>query len=313
VAEGRHKLRISTDMSADNERNLIISVAAGKGGTGKTLIATSLAVALNEVRPDNVQVIDCDVEEPNADILLHPQITQREPVHILVPEVDAEKCTNCGECAHACEFAAIAAIGKAVVTFHDLCAGCGVCSYVCPTGAIQEVELRIGELASGHTESGIDFHEGRLDVGHQRAGPVTTAVKEKIRDGLIVIVDVPPGTACPMQEAVDDTDYCILVTEPTPFGLSNLEDAVETCRRLAVPCGVVINRDRGQYEPTDKYVADEGLDLLLRVPEEREIAEAYSRGETLADAFPDWRDELVEMYEQISQQAAMQPSSVSQE
>ncbi len=297
-------------MSAQIQDNPVISVAAGKGGTGKTLIATSLAVALNEVRPGGVQVIDCDVEEPNADILLHPQITERVPVHILVPEVDAEKCNNCRECAHSCEFAAIAAIGKVVVTFHDLCAGCGVCSYVCPTGAIAEVEQRIGEVTSGCTESGIDFHAGRLDVGHQRAGPVTTAVKKKIRDDLIAIVDAPPGTACPMQEAVDDSDYCILVTEPTPFGLSNLEDAVGTSRRLGVPCGVVINRDRQQYDAMDTYIEEEGLELLLRVPEEREIAEAYSRGVTLAEAFTHWRDDLVALYENISEQVASQPSSI---
>jgi len=298
-------------MSEKVDHNLVIAVAAGKGGTGKTLIATSLAVALNETQPDTVQLIDCDVEEPNADILLQPTITEREPVNILVPEVDADKCNNCGECAHACEFSAIAAIGKTVVTFHDLCAGCGVCAYVCPTGAIEEVEMRVGEVTSGHTGSGIDFHQGRLDVGHQRAGPVTAAVKQHIQDEHISILDAPPGTACPMQEAVDDSDFCILVTEPTPFGLANLREAVGTSRRLSVPCGVIINRDRQTWDRIDRYAAEEDLEILLRVPEERAIAEAYSRGETLADARPEWRDDLVAMYDRIVELVAMQPSSIS--
>ena len=298
-------------MSEKAQHNLTISVAAGKGGTGKTLIATSLAVALNEVRPDTVQVIDCDVEEPNADILLHPTITEREPVHILVPKVDADKCDNCGECAHACEFSAIAAIGKAVVTFHDLCAGCGVCAYVCPTGAIQEVQLRIGDMTSGHTETGIGFHQGRLDVGHQRSGPITSVLKREVRDEYISILDAPPGTACPMQEAVDDSDFCILVTEPTPFGLANLREAADTSRRLGVPCGVIINRDRQTWDRIDRYAEEDELDILLRVPEERGIAEAYSRGETLADARPKWRDDLVAMYDRIVELVAVQPSSTS--
>jgi len=293
-------------MNESTDRNLVISVAAGKGGTGKTLIATSLAVALNEVEPGRVQLLDCDVEEPNADILLHPEIAERSVVHILVPEVDAEKCTHCARCAHACQFAAIAAIGEAVVTFHDLCAGCGLCAAVCPTGAIREVELRIGEVSSGGTDSGIEFHQGRLDVGHQRSGPITRDLKERVRDGCVSILDAPPGTACPMQEAVEDSDYCILVTEPTPFGLANLREAADTCRRLKVPCGIVVNRDRPGWDQTDRYAEQAGLEILLRVPEERTIAEAYSRGDTLADAFPEWRDELVGMYERIADLGAAQ-------
>ncbi|MFP4250597.1 MAG: 4Fe-4S binding protein, partial [Armatimonadota bacterium] len=246
------------------EPNLSISVAAGKGGTGKTLISCSLAQALAAENPGTVQVLDCDVEEPNCSILLHPEIDGREDVTILVPEVEMSKCIHCGKCAHVCEVGAIAAIGQAVLTFHDLCSGCGACAFVCPTGAISEVPLRIGELAHGVTGEDIDFYEGRLDVGHQRATPVTNATKAVNSPDRITIVDAPPGTACPMQEAVADTDYCILVTEPTPFGLANLREAVDTCRRMEVPCGVVINRDRDNDIEMDAYIDRENLDVLMR-------------------------------------------------
>ncbi len=292
-------------MTAASDRQLTIAVAAGKGGTGKTLISTSLAQAMVRAG-EAVQVLDCDVEEPNADILLHPRITGSEVVNILVPEVDMESCIHCGKCAKACEFAAIAVIGQAVVTFHDLCSGCGACAYVCPTGAINEVPLRIGQIVSGTAEGGIEFHQGRLDIGHQRAGPVTTELKRHISDEMITIIDAPPGTACPMQEAVDDSDYCILVTEPTPFGLANLREAVDTSLRLGVPCGVVVNRDRGGYEDMERYLADEELTVLMRVPERRAIAEAYSRGETLLGASDEWLGELQDMYGEVAEQVAQE-------
>lgn len=286
-------------MNAKTPDKLTIAVAAGKGGTGKTLIACSLAQALTR-GGHRVQVLDCDVEEPNADILLRPEIADRETVSILVPEVNLELCLHCRRCAHACEVAAIAAIGKAVITFHDLCSGCGACAFVCPTGAIGEAPLRIGEVAHGTTLDAISFHGGRLDVGHQRSGPVTAATKRAGGDAAITIIDAPPGTACPMQEAVDGSDFCVLVTEPTPFGLANLREAVATCRRMDVPCGVVINRDRDGYGDLYAWLTAEDLPVLLRVPERREIAEAYSRGETLLSASDEWLDELTDLYQQIA-------------
>ncbi|MEA3400873.1 MAG: ATP-binding protein [Armatimonadota bacterium] len=291
------------------DHNLTIAVAAGKGGTGKTLIACSLAQALSRQRPGAVQVLDCDVEEPNVDILLHPEIAGREVVNILVPEVHPERCVHCKKCAHVCEVGAIAAIGEAVVTFHDLCSGCGACAWVCPTGAIEEVPMRIGDVVRGRSPEGVEFHQGRLDVGHQRSGPVTRAVKRAISGEMITITDAPPGTACPMQEAVEDSDYCVLVTEPTPFGLANLREAVETCRRMEIPCGVIVNRDRDGYMQMDEYIAAEELTVLLRVPERRAIAEAYSRGETLIGATDEWRHELIDVYQTIVEQAAVQPAS----
>ena len=292
-------------MSQMKSESMQISIAAGKGGTGKTLVATSLALALNDVYPGRIQILDCDVEEPNAHLLLQPELGDKEPVYVLVPEVDLELCTRCGACAEACQFSAIAVIRQAVLTFPDLCAGCGACAYVCPTDAITEVQRQVGNTTTGTAADGeIGFVTGYLNVGDQRATPVTGAVKEKIDPNRIAILDAPPGTACPMQETVEGTDYCILVTEPTPFGLSNLKDAVETSRRVGVPCGVVINRDGAGGRGVDDYCVATGLPVLLRIPQKREIAEAYSRGETLAEARPQWRDDLVAMYEQIRDIAA---------
>lgn len=294
-------------MSTQSAHGINVSVAAGKGGTGKTLISCSLARAL-ALEGEAVQILDCDVEEPNANLLLHPEIEGTSEVTIPVPEVDLEKCIHCKQCAHVCEVSAIAAIGNAVLTFHDLCSGCGACAYVCPTGAIAEVPMRIGDVSWGRTPEGAEFWLGRLDVGHQRSGPVTREVKRAISEDAITIIDAPPGTACPMQEAVDDSDFCILVTEPTPFGLVNLREAVETCRRMEIPCGVVVNRDRGGYPEMDHYLDDEAIPVLLRVPERREIAEAYSRGETLIGADDEWRQELLNVYRQIVELAIAEPA-----
>ena len=296
-------------MQPDSTHQLSISVAAGKGGTGKTLVATSMALALDAEQPGTVQLLDCDVEEPNAHLLLQPAITAQEKVEVLVPEVDLDLCTRCGDCARACQFSAIAVIRRAVLTFHDLCAGCGACAWVCPTNAITEVKRHVGTVRDGTAAEGrISFADGYLNIGDQRAGPVTTVVKDRIDPQKISILDAPPGTACPMQDTVEGTDYCILVTEPTPFGLSNLKDAVLTCRRIGVPCGVVINRDGVGDDGVDKYCESDGIEILLRIPQDRRIAEAYSRGDTLTDAFAQWRQPLVDVVRHIEQLVAVTPA-----
>lgn len=287
--------------SADMRQQLpTISVAAGKGGTGKTLIATSLALALNDRHPGRVQIFDCDVEEPNAHLLLRPDIEQTETVSILVPYVDKQKCDRCGACAKACQYSAIAVIRDAILTFPELCSGCGVCAYVCPRRAIDEETREVGVVSSGRTSDGIEFHDGTVNVGVQRSGPVTRAVKRRIKPDMITVVDAPPGTACPMQETIEVSDFCILVTEPTPFGLSDLKAAVDTCNALAVPCGVIVNRDG----PTDPGIGDycrgQQIPLLLRIPQLREVAEAYSRGVTLTAAFPEWREAFLSTYDQMT-------------
>jgi len=282
--------------------NLTIAVAAGKGGTGKTLIATSLALALHGFRGRGVELLDCDVEEPNAHLLLHPRIVHRAEVTMRVPQVNRSVCTRCGVCAETCQFSAIAVIRDAVLTFPDLCAGCGACAYACPQDAIIEVERKVGVVEKGVAAPGVDFYAGRTEVGQQRSGFVTRAVKEEVHPDRTSILDAPPGTACPMQEAVEGSDFCVLVTEPTPFGLSDLKVAVETCRELEVPCGIVINRDGIGDHGVDEYSQAEGLPVLMRVPHDRGIAEAYSRGEALVQAQPEWAPRFRELQANIEAQ-----------
>ena len=272
-----------------------LAVAAGKGGTGKTLLSASLALVLQAAYPGRVQFLDCDVEEPNGHLLLHPELTAQEPVAVLVPQVELGRCTRCGECAAACQNSAIAVIRQAVLVLPELCSGCGACSYVCPAAAITEVPRVVGVVHSGRTAEGIEFHAGRLNVGEAKATPVSKAVKRLVRDDRMSILDAPPGTACPMQEAIADADYCLLVTEPTPFGLSDLRAAVATCRSVGVPCGVVINRYGSGYAGVEEYCASDGLPLLGTIPQERQIAEAYSRGEAILGRDPRWQRVLLDV------------------
>lgn len=289
------------NMSAALPNLPVLSVAAGKGGTGKTLIATSLVLALNDRHPGGVRILDCDVEEPNAHLLLRPEIESTETVSVLVPCVNKARCDACGKCAEVCQFTAIAVIRDAVLTFPELCSGCGACAYICPRRAIEEETCEVGIVSSGRTPEGIEFHSGTVHVGIQRSGPVTRAVKRRISADMITIVDAPPGTACPMQETVEASDFCILVTEPTPFGLSDLGAAVETCKALDVPCGVIVNRDGPTDPGIREFCLQEDIPLLLRIPQSREVAEAYSRGHTLTAALPEWKEAFLDTYDRIVQ------------
>ena len=286
-------------MPANTPSLPVLSVAAGKGGTGKTLIATSLVLALNERHPGGVRILDCDVEEPNAHLLLRPEIASTETVSVLVPCVNKVRCDACGKCAEVCQYSAIAVIRDAVLTFPELCSGCGACVYICPRRAIDEEAREVGVVSSGRTPEGIEFHGGTVHVGVQRSGPVTRAVKRRISADMITIVDAPPGTACPMQETVESSDFCILVTEPTPFGLSDLGAVVETCKALNVPCGVIVNRDGPTDPGIEDYCLQQQIPLLLRIPQSREIAEAYSSGHTLTAALPEWKEAFLNTYDEI--------------
>jgi len=272
---------------------MIISVASGKGGTGKTTIATSLALYLG-----NVQFLDCDVEEPNAHILLKPQINERISVGIPVPEVDKSKCTYCGKCAEVCEFNAIVVIKKKVLFFPELCHGCGGCAYICPEKAIKEVEREIGVIEKGNSGT-IDFIHGILNVGEPMAPPLIRQVKKYILNSKSAVIDASPGTSCPVVEAVKGSDFCLLVTEPTPFGLNDLKLAVEMLRKLAVPCGVVINCADIGDEEVKRYCESEDIPILMTIPWDRRIAEAYSRGIPLIEALPEYQNSFSQLYEKI--------------
>jgi MinD superfamily P-loop ATPase len=275
---------------------MIISVASGKGGTGKTLVATSLALSLKGNA--NVQLLDCDVEEPNAHLFLKPVITYIEPVFISVPTVDMKICNCCGKCAEVCAYHAIAVVPKHVLTFLELCHGCGACSYLCPEKAITEEGREIGIVESGHSE-GVNFVHGKLNVGEAMAPPVIRKVKELANHDDTVIVDVPPGTSCPVVESVKDSDFCVLVTEPTPFGLNDLVLAVETVRQLKIPCGVIINRAGVGDGKVEEYCKKEGIPILLTIPLNTEIARLYSKGITLVAGMSEWKDDFIKLFEEI--------------
>ena len=278
------------------ETPVTITVASGKGGTGKTLVATSLALSL----PEGVQYLDCDVEAPNAHIFLNPQWGEEIPTGVVVPRVNESVCTACGECNRVCEFKAIVVIVDKVLVFDELCHGCGACSYICPVDAIQEIEKPIGVIRRGKGRNDILFQQGLLNIGEPMATPIIRRLKkEAASDVPITLRDAPPGTSCPVIETVEGSDYTILVTEPTPFGLNDLKLAVGVCRELQVPMGVVINRADAGDDRIHTYCRDENIPILMEIPLKQEIARGYAGGLPLIDVFPQYRDRFQEMYEAI--------------
>jgi MinD superfamily P-loop ATPase len=275
---------------------LKIVVASGKGGTGKTLVAVNLAISVNAD-----QIIDCDVEEPNDHIFLNPVETKNEKVKILVPEIDENKCTYCRKCAEFCQFNALFIAGETAMVFKELCHSCGGCKLICPEDAITEKPRAIGEITVGKSED-IELVYGKLNIGEALAVPIITAVKEHINKEGLVVLDSPPGTACPVVESVDGSDYCIMVTEPTPFGLHDLEVAAEVVMQLGIPLGVVVNfagiGDRGVYEFCEK----KNIPIIMEIPYDRRIAELYSNGISFTTEMPEWKPRFQELLKTIREQ-----------
>ena len=288
-----------------------IAIASGKGGTGKTTVAVNLAAMLAKSEYIPVTYADCDVEEPNGHIFLAPWIDVSEAVTVPVPVIDVERCTACGACSSFCQYKAMATIADRVMVFEELCHGCGGCSLICGEGAISEKPREVGTVETGATvtsESGavVEFIHGRLHVKEIQAVPVIKAVKKRLPNKGISILDAPPGTSCPMVEAVRETNLVLLVTEPTPFGLHDLEIAVETVRQLGIKAAVVLNRSDIGDNRVREYCDNTGLEIIAEIPHSREIAEAYSRGKLLAGRIGSFTTQIKGMIPRIFDLTAYQ-------
>lgn len=273
---------------------MIISIASGKGGTGKTTVATSLALSLGE----GVRLLDCDVEEPNCHLFLHPEITDCRTVSVFVPIILQEACTGCKKCAEICRFRALAVVRGKVLVFPELCHSCGGCLEVCPEGAVLEGSREIGSMEEGLCGA-LGFGQGRLRVGEAMSPPLIRKVRGANHGAETAIIDAPPGTSCPVITALQGSDFVLLVTEPTPFGLHDLILAVEAVRVLGIPFGIVINRADMGDDGVEKYALRQGIPVLLEIPFDRKIAEAYSRGTPMVEAMPEWAARFRLLYERI--------------
>jgi len=277
--------------------DFVIAIASGKGGTGKTTIATNLAQYTAGLGQP-VQYLDCDVEEPNGHIFLKPKIDHAREVTIDVPEVDLEKCTGCGKCSEICQYSAIICIKENVLTFEQLCHSCGGCMRVCPADAIKPKPLNIGDIESGKAGN-INFVHGKLRIGNVRTPSLIKEVKKHIKEDHLAIIDVPPGTSCPVVEAVKGADFVLLVTEPTPFGLNDLKLAVDLVRKMNLPFALAINRYDIGNEEVEKYCGAENIDIIMKLPDDRRIAEAYSSGRMIIDTLPEYRKHFADLIQAI--------------
>ncbi len=274
---------------------MIISIASGKGGTGKTLVATNMAASLEEV-----ELADCDVEEPNSYLFFPDRVVKDSfDCTIPIPIIDEEKCTRCGICSDFCAYNALAVFPSQVLVFPELCHGCGGCEIACPENAITEGKRSIGKIYVAETGD-VRLLWGELKLGEPMATPLIRAVKRVVKTDL-VLIDSPPGTACPVIEAVRDTDFCVLVTEPTPFGLYDLRIAVNVLKEMEIPCGVIVNRagigDRGVY----RYCEEDEIPILMEIPFSREIAGLYSQGILFSREMPEWKEKFVNLVAKIEE------------
>jgi MinD superfamily P-loop ATPase len=276
-----------------------VAIASGKGGTGKTTVATNLAYVASR-NGQSITYLDCDAEEPNGHIFLRPQITDRKPMGTLIPRVDEERCTQRGKCGEICQYSAIVCVGQKVLVYPELCHACGGCWLVCPQDAVAEVFREMGLLESGRTGA-VQFVRGILNIAEAMSPPVIKAVKAAAPEADLIITDVPPGTSCPVIESIRDCDFVLLVTEPTPFGLNDLKPAVETVRAPKLPLGVVINRADVGDRAVQLYCRSKRITVLAEIPDDRRIAEAYSRGEVVCEVLPEYQSLFERLLERFAE------------
>jgi len=279
---------------------MIITIASGKGGTGKTTVSVNLAACAKD---DDAEVFDCDVEEPNAHLFLKPLQLASEEISAMVPEIDREKCTLCGECETICQFSAIAIVAEKIMTFPEMCHSCRGCAMVCPENAVTESSRLLGMLKQGRSREGIKLTWGELRVGEAMSPPLIEQVKGRINRDKINFVDAPPGTSCPAIEAMRDSDYALLVAEPTPFGLNDLALTVEALKKLTVPFGIVINRADDTASVVDAYAEKENIEVLERFPFSREAAAVSSKGLLLSEEIPRMKTLFNDLYAKVKQRA----------
>lgn len=276
--------------------SMVVAVLSGKGGTGKTTVAANLALAVDRA----VQLLDCDVEEPNAHLFVRPAIAKRQKVFVRIPRVKSGQCRLCGKCQEVCAFNAIAVLKDKVLVFPELCHSCGACAYFCPEQAIEEIDKETGTVEIG-ARGDTQFVNGSLNVGEAVAVPVVRAVKSHLNATRTVIIDAPPGTSCPVIESVRGSDYCVVVTEPTPFGLNDFQLTAALLRELNLPFGVVINRCDLGDEQTEMFCERERIPVLMKIPFQKEIASVYARGGLLVDELPGWRQKFLQLFHSILQ------------
>lgn len=275
-----------------------IAVASGKGGTGKTLLSTCLMKVLAEHEP---VLIDADVEEPNAGLMLRQQAIATKNVDRTVPGIDSQKCDLCGRCAEICKFNALVVLTDKIMIFNELCHSCGACAYLCPQAAITEKGHHIGIIEKAEIPGQGTLLTGRLNIGEAQSPPLIKATKNRMKEAALRIVDCPPGTTCAMIEAIRDSDFCLLITEPTPLGLHDLELSLEAIRLMNIPGGLVINRWQGEEQELAALSNKTGIPILERIPFSPELARAYMQGRDPLQAMPALRSIIINIISHVKE------------
>jgi MinD superfamily P-loop ATPase len=272
-------------------RGYKIAVLSGKGGTGKTTVSSNLAKIQKSI------YVDCDIEEPNGYLFLKPEIDKEKDVNVMIPSIDYDKCTLCGECTKACRFGALMRLTKKMLVFDHLCHSCGACYEICPYNAIKEIPKKIGIVRIGRSDD-IDFIDGKLNIGEASGVPIIKEIKDLIKNtDKNVIIDSPPGTSCSVIHSVEGSDYCLLVTEPTPYGLHDLKLAVELVKELHLPFAVIINKSGESDSIIEDYCKEENISVIAKIPFKKEYAESYSKGNLLIEE----DDEIRQTFKNLSQ------------